>query len=937
MMDMSGQTIGNYRIETLLGSGGMGQVFRATHVHLPRTVAIKVLHAQYASEPTFQARFLQEAQAAAALDHPNIVEIIDFGEANGRLYLVMELVEGGSVRTMLQQQPGGGQPLPLPLGVDFVRQAAEGLAYAHAQQMVHRDIKPDNLLLRQAPGTASGQQLYTVKITDFGLARLAEGGVTTTHGLTMGTPAYISPEQAQALPLDGRSDLYSLGVVLYEVSTGYLPFQTKGLSDAVFKHVYTEPPPPSQVRPDLPPRLEAIILRCLSKKPDDRYATGTDLATELNALLADLGSVPPVVVPEQSPAFMTQTEEQGIQLAIEQDRLIIVPGEPTIMRAMLSNISSTIDQIEVVVDGVPSAWVSGPAGPVQVAPGAQMPVLLSIVVPRTGEGKAGDYEVTIRARSRNHPNVERTAAAVWTIQPFGAASMTITPATATARTKADYRIVIDNQGNQQASCDFRGEDEGQTLSYSFRPAAVNVEPGQQATVTATVGHGARWSGGEQSKNFTIWATFSGLPPQSVNAEFVQRVFMPIWVPVVLAVMLLGCVGGGALLYAGLLPFVGDDDPTPTPEPTIIIAGGTATPSPATATQQPTVVQTVIVETAVATPVPTPAETATPTEVVVETPAPTIPRLAFTTGRGSPPGILEIYLINGDGSGLQRVTNNDQDDWAPAWSPDGSQIAFISTRDGNNEIYVMNNDGSDQRRLTNSPDSDEIPIWSPNAPEIAFTRLINGRPDIFIINSDGTGLQNLTNTPNASDWGTTWAPDGQQIVFVTDRDGDRDIYIMNVDGSDQRPLTTVPAHDDSPEWSRDGQRIAFVSERDGNREVYVMNADGSNQTRLTTTNQSEFDPAWSPDNSKIAFVSERDGVREIYVMNADGSGQTRLTVDGGYESWIGWSPDGRQISWISDRDGERELYVINANGTGMLRLSENPTFDGNPEWDPVTMP
>src|SRR6476646_5096507 len=193
-MSLSGQTIGNYRIETLLGSGGMGQVYRATHIHLGREAAIKVLHEQYAADPTFQARFQQEARAAAGLSHPNIVEIYDFGQQDGRYFLIMELLTDGSLRSLLQQA-GANQPLQLPLAVNLLRQAAEGLAYAHGRNMVHRDIKPDNLMLKAAEGSGA----LTVKITDFGLARLSEGGVATATGVTMGTPAYMSPEQCQGI------------------------------------------------------------------------------------------------------------------------------------------------------------------------------------------------------------------------------------------------------------------------------------------------------------------------------------------------------------------------------------------------------------------------------------------------------------------------------------------------------------------------------------------------------------------------------------------------------------------------------------------------------------------------------------------------------------------------------------------------------------------
>lgn len=292
MADLVGHTLGAYRIEARLGAGGMGDVYRAMHTRLGRPAAIKVLHPNQAADATFQARFLREARAAAALSHPNIVEVFDFGEQDGFSYLVMELVPDGSLRTLLQQRAQGAG-WTLGLGVGLVRQAAEGLAYAHAHGMVHRDIKPDNLLLQRlnlaTPERRSeSTESYLLKISDFGLARLLdEAGELTVTGMVMGTPTYMSPEQCQGGDLDGRSDLYSLGVVLYEVATGAPPFRVKSLSEAVFKHISMPPEPPRTVQPDLPPALEEVILRCLAKHPEDRYASGLELADALDGALGD--------------------------------------------------------------------------------------------------------------------------------------------------------------------------------------------------------------------------------------------------------------------------------------------------------------------------------------------------------------------------------------------------------------------------------------------------------------------------------------------------------------------------------------------------------------------------------------------------------------------------------------------------------------------------
>ncbi len=286
--ELVGKLFGNYRIEEHLGAGGMGTVYRARHLHLDWDAAVKVLHAHLAADPAFRARFQQEARAVSMLDHPNIVRLVDFGEEDGQLYLVMELLTDGSLRTLLNQRADPGSIWTPELGISLIRQAADGLAYAHGRGMIHRDIKPDNLLLQATP---DADRQYLGKLADFGLARLGDGGGMTASGVTLGTPTYMSPEQCQGSQVDNRSDIYSLGVVLYEVTTGRPPFRLRNLSDAIYNHVYVAPPPPRLFRPNLALSMEEVILRCLAKRPQDRYQSIAEFTQHLDRAIA----VPPGV------------------------------------------------------------------------------------------------------------------------------------------------------------------------------------------------------------------------------------------------------------------------------------------------------------------------------------------------------------------------------------------------------------------------------------------------------------------------------------------------------------------------------------------------------------------------------------------------------------------------------------------------------------------
>jgi TolB protein len=264
------------------------------------------------------------------------------------------------------------------------------------------------------------------------------------------------------------------------------------------------------------------------------------------------------------------------------------------------------------------------------------------------------------------------------------------------------------------------------------------------------------------------------------------------------------------------------------------------------------------------------------------------------------GDFEIYTMNGDGTGGTDLTANPalySDDYAPAWSPDGSQIAFHALREGafdaGYDIYVMNADGTGQTRLTTGSDSEYDPAWSPDGTKIAFTRCCpGGSAEIYVMNANGTGQTDLTNDP-AWDRDAAWSPDSTKIAFDTNRDDpDSDeLYVMNADGSGQQDLSNNAAQDFSPDWSPDGTKIAFVSDRDGwDWEIYAMNADGTGQTDVSQSNGIDEWPAWSPDGTKIAFISYRNqGNPDVFVMNADGSGAIDLTNSSASERNPDWQP------------------------------------------------
>lgn len=278
MIITPGHTLsGKYRVERLIARGRMDAVYQATQLGLGTPVALRVFTPRCATDPAFQRRFAQEAQLIAALRHPHIVAVIDFAADAGQSYLVMELVRGGALPSLSHElRPCPGSPLPVPFAVELVRHAAEGLAYAHDQGVIHRDIKPGNLLVEQVRG-AGGARCYQLKVTDFGLARLVGlcAGGPALSSVFHGTPEYAAPEQLRPAPLDARCDIFALGAVLYELLAGRLPGAGAHAADVLVG--------PRALRPEVAPELDRLVLACLARDPACRPS-----ADELAAALAAL-------------------------------------------------------------------------------------------------------------------------------------------------------------------------------------------------------------------------------------------------------------------------------------------------------------------------------------------------------------------------------------------------------------------------------------------------------------------------------------------------------------------------------------------------------------------------------------------------------------------------------------------------------------------------
>ncbi|HKB60054.1 MAG TPA: serine/threonine-protein kinase [Gallionellaceae bacterium] len=338
------EQLGRYVMVSELGRGAMGMVYKAIDPLIDRPVAIKTINLNDAREERqeYEDRFYQEARAAGQLSHRNIVTIYDIGRAGDVAYIAMEFIEGSELRGVLDEIP----VLPVAKAVDITLQVAQGLAYAHEHAVVHRDVKPSNVMIAK-----NGD----VKIMDFGIARMSAAAVRTQSGMVFGTPKYMSPEQVLGKRADPRSDIFSVGVMLYEMLTGRAPFAGDTIDIVAHHTLHTIPPPPSAVNPNAPVVLDYIVAKAMAKRPEDRYQTALELASDLDefsAALADSGWRPPAGAqsapePEPVPAITPLAEAAEAAATQEQEDAENPGGAPPPMPSL--GVSSQFDSFVATI------------------------------------------------------------------------------------------------------------------------------------------------------------------------------------------------------------------------------------------------------------------------------------------------------------------------------------------------------------------------------------------------------------------------------------------------------------------------------------------------------------------------------------------------------------------------------------------------------------
>lgn len=758
----AGRMLGRYQLESLLGRGGMASVYRALDPLFERTVAVKVLSAQLASDPQYTERFQREARSMARLQHPHILPVYDVGEQGGVVFLVMPHIDGGSLHDRLVAQRRAGQP-QLTAMLAILEPLGDALDYAHRRGVIHRDIKPHNILLTE--------QGYPF-LTDFGIAKvLNQDGSTsalTVANAVIGTPEYISPEQAQGLPLDGRADLYSLGVILYEIFTGRPPFRAETASDTplgiLIRHASTPPPAPSAMNPRITPALEGVLLRALAKHPDDRYPTGAALFGALREALP---------APDQAPTRLdtpvAPRHDVGISPLPDP-----IPPSGTPPPALSAPSLPAVAAPGLTPSPSPTATPPPPAPPAEYRaamvaserrPRGRLPIfllaggiilallilggLLASARRGGGTGSAPTSALAVStppdtafAVASNPPTppgtatVPATLTAVSTVGPTAGVAVAGTPSpVGTAGTRAPVVGVGTPATTRREVILFSSHrnDVHDSQIYTMNPDG----SGQQQ-LTSTRGH----SWGPRISPDGKYFVFSSVAP----GEHIDH----------------SATGGGEIGQGHHEIFRANADGSNIVRLTTTTAWNNAWAW-----------------------------------------APDGQSLILASDRD---GEWELYRMSakGEQDWIVRLTFNTAQDGWPSFTPDGKNIVFASDRDGGlSQIYIMGADGQNARRLNFSESYDTLPDVSPDGKRIVYsvrtgTAQTGTTSEIYVMNIDGSNATRLTSTV-ATNTDPSWSPDGSKIVFSSDRDGSTNIYVMNVDGSGVKRLTTEPGEDVTPFW------------------------------------------------------------------------------------------------------------------------------------------
>jgi Tol biopolymer transport system component len=820
---MVGRTISHYEILEKLGEGGMGVVYKARDTHLDRFVAIKVLPPEKVADAERKRRFMQEAKSASALNHPNIITIYDIARDNGIDFIAMEYVAGKALNQLIARKG-----LPLGEALKYAVQIADALAAAHAAGIVHRDLKPGNVMIGGVPERAG-----FVKVLDFGLAKLTDkveagereftetmrqnDAPATGEGTIVGTVSYMSPEQAEGKKVDGRSDIFSFGALLYEMVTGRRAFHGDSKLSTLSAILREEPKPASQVVEGLPRELERIIARCLRKSPERRFQTMADLKVALEELKeeSDSGTLSAVVVP-------TRRRDRRLAWAAALVAIIAVGGGGSLWFVRWSTRAP-----EATLTAVPLTTYPGFQGEPSFSPDGNQVAFVwdgekqdnpDIYVKLIGTG-GPPLRLTTDPSDDNSPAWSPDGRFIAFLRdlPTGKSAVLLIPALGGPERKLAEILLSDNLGRGRF---LAWSPDGNWLVMSDRgslkePVALfllSVESGEKRRLTTPPpqlagdcnpafspdGHALAFS---RVVDFGLSDLYMLIISDELKASGearqitvgIQGAANPAWTPDGHDIVFSGGqLGEADLLRIGFLGSGGRR-----PEPQRLTSLGPGVFGPAISRRGG--------------------------------------RLAYGHGfihlniwRMPAPGSPSVGTMRKPVATATPFISSTRGDESPQFSPDGKRIAFRSNRSGKPEIWVCDADGSNALQLTSF-----------------------GGPDVT--------------TPR-------WSPDGGRIAFDSNAAGEYDIWVVSANGGKPQRMTTHPANDGNPSWSHDGRWIYFDSARAGEQQVFKIPSSGGEAVQVTR--DGGFAPLESPDGKLLYYVKALQATH-LWKVSVEGGRATKV--------------------------------------------------------------
>ncbi|HUE85852.1 MAG TPA: protein kinase [Vicinamibacterales bacterium] len=809
---MIGQTLGHYQIVREIGAGGMGVVYQAEDTTLGRQVALKILPPELAADEERRARFAREARAVAALNHPNIVTVYSVEQAAGTHFITMELVQG---KTLAELLPAQG--VPLGRFFEIAIPLADAVAAAHQQGITHRDLKPANVMIG-----GDGR----VKVLDFGLAKGLPGeghrggGLPTRSatqaGHTVGTPAYMSPEQAQGERVDARSDIFSLGIVFYEMLTGRRPFEGSNPASVISAILRDTPRPLSELQPAVPRALARLVDRCLAKNPVDRFQSALDLRHSLEEVKQDVDSGDAFVVARRSPAGRRPAK-----------RWAAVAGVAALVIAASTGLWLASSRDDSRALAVPQL-----RNPVQVTAALD----IESYPTWSPDGQRVAYQGNDQAfwLLGNHD--------IWVKQLGSGEAINLTkdsPAN-------DRRPSWSPNGREIAFFSNRDGEWGVWLVPALGGSPRKVLPLQDSSLG---GIGNSWSAPQWARDGSTLFVLAGGGDENViivlaldTLETTTRVVLPQhesprrWDLSIRP-------DGGRFAYLE----AGGGNPELTRLWTIDASGNQ--PIPLTDGR---------------------------TSVWSPSWSNDGRRLFYASNRG---GSWDLWqqVVAQDGSpmGDPLAVTAGVGMRSAAFSPDGTKLAYsVGGRVSNVWRVPILADRpatwADARRVTSERAYIEFVDVSPDGQQLAVSSDRRGNQDLWVLPATGGEMTQVTTDPTP-DWNPRWSPDGGQIAFYAYRSGNRDIWVMPARGGQARQLTFHPGFDWFPSWSpSEGGEIAFASQREGELTVWAVATEGGEPRRVAAGNT----PDWSPDGQWLVVM--RQG--KLFRVSRDGKESVALATD-----------------------------------------------------------